>query len=152
MNTIRPKRNRKFKQGIFKPAYPQKYAGTFPILWRSSYELKFMRWADYNPAVITWGSESIIVPYQNPLTQRVSRYFVDFNITLKNKNGETKKYLIEIKPSVQTVPPIPTKNTRSLLRRQAEYVKNRAKWEAATQFATKKGSEFVVLTEKHLGL
>lgn len=152
MNTIRPKRNRKFKQGIFKPAYPQKYAGTFPILWRSSYELKFMRWADHNPAILTWGSESVIVPYQNPLTQRVSRYFVDFNITLRNKNGEIKKYLVEIKPSVQTIPPAPTRNTKSLLRRQAEYVKNRAKWEAATQFATKKGSEFVVLTEKHLGL
>jgi len=111
-----------------------------------------MRWCDHNPAILTWGSESVIVPYQNPLTQRVSRYFVDFNITLRNKNGEIKKYLVEIKPSVQTIPPAPTRNTKSLLRRQAEYVKNRAKWEAATQFATKKGSEFVVLTEKHLGL
>ena len=146
------KRTSKFKQGIFNPVNKDKYKGSTPILYRSSYEIKFMRWCDHNPAILTWGSESVIVPYQNPLTQRVSRYFVDFNITLRNKNGEIKKYLVEIKPSVQTVPPIPTKNTRSLLRRPAEYVKNRAKWEAATQFATKKGSEFVVLTEKHLGL
>ena len=146
------KRTSKFKQGIYCCAFPEKYKGSTPILYRSSYEIKFMRWCDHNPAILTWGSESVIVPYQNPLTQRVSRYFVDFNITLRNKNGEIKKYLVEIKPSVQTVPPAPTKNTRSLLRRQAEYVKNRAKWEAATQFATKKGSEFVVLTEKHLGL
>jgi hypothetical protein len=152
MNTIRPKRNRKFKQGIFKPVYPQKYAGTFPILWRSSYELKFMRWCDHNPAVISWGSESIIVPYQNPLTGKVSRYFVDSNITLKTKNGEFKKYLIEIKPSIQTQPPKPGKNTKALLRRQAEYVKNRAKWQAAEQWCKKKGYEFTILTEKHLGL
>jgi hypothetical protein len=146
------KRTSKFKQGIFRCSHPEKYKGSQPILYRSSYEIKFMRWADHNPAVLTWGSESVIVPYHNPLTQKVSRYFVDFNITLKNKNGEIKKYLVEIKPSIQTIPPKPSKNTRSLLRRQAEYVKNQAKWQAATQFATKKNSEFVVLTEKHLGL
>ena len=146
------KRTSKFKQGIFRPNHPEKYKGTQPILYRSSYELKYMRWADYNPAVISWGSESIIIPYQNPLTGRVSRYFVDSNITLKTKDGTLKKYLIEIKPSIQTMPPKPTKNTKALLRRQAEYVKNQAKWEAATQWSKKKGYEFTILTEKHLGL
>lgn len=149
---LQRKRTSKFKQGIFRCLNPEKYKGSQPILYRSSYEIKFMRWCDHNPAILSWGSESVIVPYQNPLTQKVSRYFVDFNITLRNKNGEIKKYLVEIKPSVQTMPPKPGKNTRALLRRQAEYVKNQAKWEAAKQFATKKGSEFVVLTEKHLGL
>lgn len=148
------KRTSKFKQGVFKPNYPEKYKGSIPILYRSSYELKYMRWCDYNPAVIKWGSESIIIPYQNPLTNRVSRYFVDFNITIKSKAGELKKYLIEIKPSVQTVPPKPgkKKNTKSLLRRQAEYIKNMKKWEAATAWSKKKGYEFTILTEKHLGL
>jgi hypothetical protein len=146
------KRTSKFKQGIFNPVNKEKYKGTLPILYRSSYELKYMRWCDHNPAIISWGSESIIIPYQNPLTGRVSRYFVDSNITLKTKNGELKKYLIEIKPAIQTIPPKPSKNTRSLLRRQAEYVKNRAKWDAAVQWSKKKGYEFTILTEKHLGL
>jgi hypothetical protein len=149
---LQRKRTSKFKQGIFKPNYPEKYKGTLPILYRSSYELKYFRWCDYNSAVVSWGSESIIVPYQNPLTGRVSRYFVDSNITLKTKNGEFKKYLIEIKPSIQTMPPKPSRNTKSLLRRQAEYVKNRAKWQAAEQWCKKKGYEFTILTEKHLGL
>lgn len=146
------KRTSKFKQGIYRCANPEKYKGTQPILYRSSYELKYFRWCDYNPAVISWGSESIIIPYQNPLTGRVSRYFVDSNITIRSKTGELKKYLIEIKPSIQTMPPKPGRNTKSLLRRQAEYVKNRAKWEAATQWSKKKGYEFTILTEKHLGL
>ena len=138
---------------MYRPQFPTKYKGNVDnIVYRSNYELVAFRFFDLNSNVLEWSSEETIIPYANPLTGRVSRYFVDFNITLRNKNGEIKKYLVEIKPSVQTVPPIPTKNTRSLLRRQAEYVKNRAKWEAATQFATKKGSEFVVLTEKHLGL
>lgn len=130
----------------------QKYKGTQPILYRSSYELRFMRWCDSNPNVITWGSESVIVPYQNPLTGSISRYFVDNNITLKTKDGTIKKYLIEIKPAVEVVPPKPGKNTKALLRRQATYIKNRAKWQAATEFAKKKGSEFVILTEKELGI
>jgi hypothetical protein len=146
------KRVSKFKQGIFKPQHPQKYCGTHPILYRSSYELKYFRWCDHNPAVIKWGSESIIIPYQNPLTGRVSRYFVDSNITVKTKTGELKKFLIEIKPFIQTQPPKPTRNTKSLLRRQAEYVKNRAKWAAAEEWSKKKGYEFTILTEKHLGL
>lgn len=146
------KRTSKFKQGIFNPVNKEKYKGSLPILYRSSYELKYMRWADHNPAVISWGSESIIIPYQNPLTGKVSRYFVDSNITLKTKDGTLKKYLIEIKPSVQTLPPKPGKNTKALLRRQAEYVKNRAKWDSAQQWCAKKGYEFCILTEKHLGL
>ncbi len=148
---LQRKRTSKFKQGVFRPDHPEKYKGTTPILYRSSYELKYMRWCDHNPAVVSWGSESIIIPYQNPLTGRVSRYFVDSNITLNTKDG-LKKFLIEIKPSIQTVPPKPTRNTRSLLRRQAEYIKNRAKWDAATQWSKKKGYEFTILTEKHLGL
>jgi hypothetical protein len=107
---------------------------------------------DSNPNIISWGSESVVIPYENPLTGRISRYFVDFNITMRDKEGNLKKFLVEIKPAVQTIPPKPTRNTKSLLRRQAEYVKNRAKWDAAQQFATKKGSMFIILTEKHLGL
>jgi hypothetical protein len=111
-----------------------------------------MRFFDYNPNIVEWSSEETIIPYHNPLTSRTSRYFVDFNLTLKDKNGAIKKFLVEIKPAVQTIPPKPSRNTKSLLRRQAEYVKNRAKWDAAKQFAAKKDSEFVILTEKHLGL
>jgi hypothetical protein len=152
VNIQRPKRTRQFKQGIFKPANPNKYKGTHPIIYRSSYEIKFMRWADHNPNVVSWGSESIIIPYKNPLTGNISRYFVDNNITIKDKEGKTQKFLIEIKPSIQTKPPIAKKQTKGLLRKQAEYIKNRAKWAAAEQWAKNKGYTFTILTEKHLGL
>lgn len=145
-------KGRQFKQGVFRPRYPEKYKGTLPILYRSSYEKKFMVWCDSNPHVVQWGSESIVIPYPNPLTGKLSRYFVDNNITVKEKNGELKKYLIEIKPSIQTQPPKPGRNTRALLRRQAEYVKNRAKWEAAMAWSKKKGYKFYIITEKQLGL
>lgn len=147
------KKNSKFRQGIFTPQNKEKYRGSFPIYYRSSYELKFQKWADSNPNVISWGSETVIIPYQNPLTGRISRYFTDFNITMRDKNGEIKKFLIEIKPSSQTVPPVQkNRKTKSLLYQQSEYIKNQAKWQAATEWCTKKNMTFVILTEKHLGL
>jgi hypothetical protein len=149
---VNRKRTSKFKQGIFRPRHPEKYRGTLPIIYRSSYELRFQKWADHNPNVLSWGSESIIVPYPNPLTGKVSRYFVDFNVTIRDKNGNLKKFLVEIKPHNQTIPPSQVRNTKSLARRQAEYIKNQAKWKAANEWSNKKGYEFVVLTEKHLGI
>jgi len=146
------KKSRSFKQGVFRPRFPDKYKGTFPILYRSSYEKRFMVWCDSNPHIIQWGSESIVIPYQNPLTGRVSRYFVDNNITVKESNGTVKKYLIEIKPSIQTQPPKQTRNTKALFRRQLEYVKNRAKWKAAQEWSEKKGYKFYIITEKQLGI
>jgi len=147
------KKNPKYRQGIFKPNYPQKYKGTLPIYFRSSYELKFQKWADNNPNVLSWGSETIIIPYQNPLTGRVSRYFTDFNIVIKDKIGNIQKFLIELKPSSQTQAPVQKgKQMKTFLRQQAEYIKNRAKWDAAKQFAESRGIIFTILTEKHLGL
>jgi len=147
------KKSSQYRQGVFRPNNPQKYKGTFPIYFRSSYELKFQKWADNNPNVLSWGSETVVIPYQNPLTGRVSRYFTDFNITLKDKQGEIKKFLIEIKPSSQLLPPSQKrKSTKSLMRQQAEYVKNQAKWKAAFEYAERKGIVFTILTEKHLGI
>lgn len=111
-----------------------------------------MYWADCNPNVLSWGSESVIVPYPNPLTKKTSRYFVDFNLVLRDpKTNQTKTFLVEIKPHSQTLPPTQqTKNTKALQRRQAEYAKNQAKWQAATAYANSKGQTFTVITEKQL--
>ncbi len=111
-----------------------------------------MSWCDSNPHIIAWGSESVVIPYPNPLTGKISRYFVDNNITVKEKDGTIKKYLIEIKPSIQTQPPKQTRNTKALFRRQLEYVKNRAKWKAAQEWSEKKGYKFYIITEKGLGI
>jgi hypothetical protein len=146
------KKNRNYRQGIYSPINKEKYKGTFPIIYRSSLELRFMKWVDANPSVLTWGSESIVIPYQNPLTGRVSRYFTDFNIVMKDKQGDFKKFLIEIKPYSQTLPPVQkNKKTKSLIYQQAEYVKNQAKWQSAVEYCSKKNMSFVILTEKHLG-
>ena len=141
-----------YKQGVFKPNNPKKYHGSVPIIYRSGLELKYFRFFDANPAILTWSSESIIVPYSNPLTGRVHRYFVDNSVTMRDKQGNIKKYLVEIKPHSKLQPPPPSnkrsaKNTALL---QREYIQNKAKWLAASDWSRKHGYQFIIITEKHI--
>jgi len=43
------------------------------------------------------------------------------------------------------------KRRKTMLYEQRTYVINRAKWDAAEKWASKKGIEFKILTEKELG-
>lgn len=148
------KKNSKYRQGIYQVVYKEKYKGNVhAVNFRSSYELKVMRFLDLNPNVLEWSSEETIIPYQNPLTGRVSRYFVDFYAKMKDKNGNVKKFLIEVKPHSQTLPPVQkNRKTKSLVYQQAEYIKNQAKWKSASEYCSKRDMNFVILTEKQLGI
>ncbi|HAT66597.1 MAG TPA: hypothetical protein DCS66_18715 [Flavobacteriaceae bacterium] len=70
-----------------------------------------------------------------------------------NESTGPKTYLIEIKPSKQTIPPVPKKSKKktTMIYEQKTYVQNKAKWAAAEKWAKKKGVEFKILTEKELG-
>lgn len=144
------KKDPRFKQGVFQPKNPDKFIGKFAI-FRSSLERKFFLWADGNPNVLQWSSEQIIVPYKSPIDQRLHRYYVDTYVVLK-EGDKIKKYLIEIKPYKQTLPPTPSnrKKKTTVLYETTQWVINQAKWEAAKKFATAKGAEFLVITEKDL--
>ena len=51
-------------KGKFHPKNPGKYRGnTSNIIYRSMWELRFMRYLDSHPHVIEWASEEIIIPY-----------------------------------------------------------------------------------------
>ena len=84
-----------YYQGKFSPKNYKKYKGDpTNIIYRSSWELTFMKYCDSNPNVLEWGSEEIVIPYKSPLDNRYHRYFVDFYIKVKEKTGVVKKYLI----------------------------------------------------------
>lgn len=110
-----------------------------------------MRWADANPNVLKWGSESIIIPYKSPIDKKMHRYFVD-NVVIIKEGEHIKKYLIEIKPHKQTLEPTMHGNKKqsTILYEQATYVVNQAKWEAARKWCKDHQWEFLILTEKHL--
>jgi hypothetical protein len=144
----------KYKQGIYRPINTEKYLGKTNPIYRSGWELKFFRWADINPNILAWGSENIIIPYINPLDQKVHRYFVDNFIVFKDKDGNKQKLLIEIKPSKQTIQPVTTKgkHKKTILYEQTTWITNQAKWTAAKEWAKKKNMEFIILTEKELNI
>jgi len=147
------RKNPKYTQGIYTPLNPQKYKGTYPIVYRSGLELKSFRYLDKNPNVLTWGSESVVIPYVSPADGKMHRYFVDLVAALRDvKNNCIKKLLIEVKPEKQTIPPIPSnrKKQSTMLYEKYQYAVNMAKWDAARRWAKEKGYVFLILNEKHL--
>ena len=50
--------------------------------------MAFMRFCDSNDHIVTWSSESVVIPYVNPLTGKSSRYIPDFLIQYRNKHNK----------------------------------------------------------------
>jgi hypothetical protein len=146
----KPKLNRhsKYTQGFYKPMFPSKYVGdTSNIVYRSGLELKYYKFFDFNPAILEWKCEEIVIPYFNPCDNKIHRYFVDVWIKYKTKKNEIKQAIIEIKPLAQVKRPVEKKNRRTYVQEVNTYITNVAKWEAATEAAENTGMEFKILTE-----
>ena len=148
----------KFHQGRYVPENLKKYVGDKNnIIYRSGYEKVFFLWSDRNPRVLQWCSEEIVVPYFHKTDQKMRRYFTDAMVKYKKRDGTIATYLIEIKPYNQTIPPkipkkITTKTKARFLRETLTYGQNQDKWAAAREYATKRGMQFVIMTEKELGI
>lgn len=133
----------KFAQGRFEMKNPDKYVGKKTPLARSSWEFVFMRMLDENPGVLNWASESIQIPYQDPLTGRYTIYVPDFFMVYADKSGKKHAEVIEVKPASQTFREQVGKSKYN----QEQYVKNLAKWEAATAWCKQQGLVFRVVNE-----
>jgi len=140
--------------GLFKPRNPQKYIGNpANIQYRSSWECKVMSWLDNNPDILSWASEELIVPYISPVDNRLHRYFPDFLVKVRTKDGKLKTLMIEVKPKYQTEMPTPKKRITEQYKNEVKtYAINQAKWKAANEYCLDKGWEFRVLTEEQLGI
>ena len=147
----KPKFGRRYHQGHFLPKNKEKYKGKYPIYFRSSWEKKYMAWCDRNPSIVNWGSESAVVRYFDPVSKRTRRYLIDFTMVIKDKNGNLKKYFVEIKPYKETLKPEKgRKSDKNFLYESLTFAKNTAKWAAAEKFAKGKGAKFIILTENEL--
>jgi hypothetical protein len=143
----------RYRQGKFTPINPSKYLGDpTNIIYRSSWELKFLKKLDVNSSVVGYASEEVVVPYISPIDNKIHRYFVDILVVAKDPTGGFKTTLIEIKPYAQTLAPKATKTKRKdrLITETMTYLVNQAKWKAAEQFCAKKGWIFKVVTEKDI--
>ena len=144
---------RKSYKGLFKPTHPKKYVGnTNQIVYRSLLERKFMRYCDLNDDITYWASEELPIRYFNPLDKKYHRYFPDFYMKVRQKDGTTKKFIIEVKPKAQCKEPVknPKRRTRKWLNEVFTYAINQAKWKSAEEFCKDHNMEFKILTEDHL--
>jgi hypothetical protein len=144
----------KYHQGRFRAKNPQKYKGDVNnIIYRSGWELKVLMKFDLHPDVISYSSEEIVIPYISPVDNKKHRYYVDFYVKMKDKDGKIKEYLLEVKPLKQTFPPVKGKKvTKGYINEVMTYAVNQAKWDAARNYCEKKGLEFMIMTEKELGI
>jgi fucose permease len=90
--------------------------------------------------------ESVKIPYRDPLTGKSTVYVPDFLVVYVDKTHKKHAELWEIKPANQTLKEKVGKNVYN----QAQYVKNMAKWEAASAWARQHGVKFRVINEQDL--
>ena len=146
-STFDPKKHTRYT-----PINEEKYVGKELPTCRSSWETTFCRWCDNNPSVLKWGSENIQIPYYDPIKRKSRRYFPDFTMVIKDTKGDLKKYLVEIKPYKETIPPTKHGNKKKTteIYEFCTWQTNVAKWKAAEIFCRKMGIMFKILTERDL--
>jgi len=151
------------KRGWYKILNPEKFIAPIDghmksfnesegtVEYKSSLELKAIKYADFNKHVVKWSCEPFHVPYIKPTDGKPHRYFID--LFLEFATGD--KFIVEIKSSGETKPPRkPSKKTDKAInnyqRALMTYAINQAKWKYAEQFAIERGMKFIILTEKEL--
>lgn len=133
-------------KGSYRVENPEKYVGLGSPYYRSSWELAFMRFCDNNPAVQQWASESIKIPYRDPLTGKNTIYVPDFFVVYVDKDNKKHAEVIEIKPANQTLIEKVGKNPFN----QAQYVRNKVKWQMAVEWCKRHGCKFRILNESDI--
>jgi len=136
----------KFAQGIYEVRNPEKYMGNHKPRYRSGWEFTFMTFCDNNKSVLKWASESIAIPYMNPITGKRANYIPDFFIVYENKFGKQVAEMVEIKPKKQSL----IESRVASARDRAVVAVNHAKWAAARAYCIHNRFTFRVITEDDL--
>jgi hypothetical protein len=140
-------------RGRFYPKHPLKYKGDpNKIIYRSSWEVRVMKYLDENDGVVWWASEEMNVKYISPVDGRVHRYFPDFIVKVRRKDNSSTIFMLEVKPEAQTKLRQPKRVTKQYINEAATYAVNQAKWKYAEEFCKDHGWVFRVVTEKDLGI
>lgn len=158
----------KSKKGLYTPKNPEKYIGDLSdIMYMSSWELKFMIYCDHRSEILKWGSECFFVPYtmerKDPKTGAIKKtnhkYYPDFYLEVIDPNSPEgfKRLVVEVKPSSEVNEPKPPKKFSTKAMKNFEYAitayqKNMYKWSKTKEYCSARGMEFMLVTEKHLGL
>lgn len=148
----------KFSQSIYEVTNHGKYMGATNPFYRSSWEYRMMYYLDHNKNVLKWNSENIVIPYKW-VDGKIHRYYTDFYVEVKNREGGIDKLVIEVKPKDQCpgsdkIPKPPRKKTAKAMKNYQDKLialkRNELKWESAKEYCKKRGYTFTVITEDDL--
>jgi hypothetical protein len=153
------KRNgkKRYNQGFYKIFNVDKYMGDpTKCIYRSSWEFKFMLYLDRTDKILRWGSENIVIPYQDE-KGKIHRYYPDFYYEM-SINGDPHNFtrvVAEIKPRKETIyPSTPKKKTIKAFEtyeyQLKTYQKNLYKWTKAITWCERNKMRFVIIHEDHL--
>lgn len=138
IKNLKPSKKSRYVQGYVNPHTCKKLIDkSKPIIYRSSYEKKFIVWLEGSKRVAHWSSECIRIPYLY-VDGKMHSYYPDYYVEFEDGS----RMLVEIKPLNQTKPPV---NENAWASR--EWVRNSCKWKAAQEFCCNKGIQFKILTE-----
>ena len=132
----------KYSQGVYKVQNPEKYIGSKSPRFRSSWEYTFMTFCDNNPSVHQWSSESVKIPYKDPLTGKNTVYVPDFLVIFVDNNKRKRAELWEVKPAKQAFKESVGKNKYD----QAQYVRNMVKWASAQNWCKQNNINFRIIS------
>ena len=132
----------KYANGKFKIKHLEKYIGKRAPTYRSSWEFAFMNFCDNNPAVTQLASESIQIPYYNPVLGKQTIYVPDFVIVYQDAGRKQHVEVVEIKPMSQT-----TMESAKSVKDKYSVAINMAKWAAADAWCKANNMRFRVITE-----
>lgn len=121
------------------------------VQYKSSLELRAIRYCDANPHVVHWSMEPFNIKYIKPSDSKIHRYFIDLFIEFSSGD----RFIVEVKSKGETIPPKkPTKNTQKAIMNYQKalqtYAINSAKWLAAIEFAKQNNMRFIILSEDQL--
>lgn len=147
---LKPNKNAKTHQGTFIPMNPDKYIGNVSkIYYRSGWEFEFLKFCDRDNRIIRYSSESVHVPYMNPIDRKAHRYFIDIYLEMIDSGGKLVKWWIEIKPDKYTK--FPTEPKRKSAKAMANYKRhyettlvNIEKFKSAKYWSKQMGCNFGV--------
>jgi 16S rRNA G527 N7-methylase RsmG len=123
-----------------------------------------MIYLDLNQKILRWCSEYIKIPYEKTewnssrqdfeTTQHT--YYPDFYYELERADGTISRVVAEVKPQSETIEPVIRENMTAKQLKNLEYSlktynKNLQKWKYMVEYCKRKGFDFIIITEKHLG-
>lgn len=112
-----------------------------------------MGYLDAHTDVLEWASEEFSIPYRSPIDGKIHRYFPDFQVKKRGRDGLTETVVVEIKPAKETKPPaVQAKPSKRYLQEVYTWGINSAKWKAAEEYCKDRKWKFIIMTEHDLGI